>query len=257
MDRARKSAYLAIVVMMALASAGIFFTAEVPASGKAGVEQFLPDTVGPYKGEDIFFCQNEQCMRSYLASEIDGSALCPVCTNDLGTISLGEKRLLPDDTVLAKKQYRGPGGKPMFASIVLSGREQKSIHRPQQCLPAQGHVIEKSHIIEIPMDGREPLKVMLLELHRDGSTLEGKRFSRRSFYAYWFVGTDRETPYHLQRLYWMTIDRVFRNINHRWAYISVSMTQDAGTEHQLDRLREFISLLYPLVTVSQSETGRD
>jgi len=233
--------------MMALASAGIYFTAEVPASGKAGVEQVLPDTVGPYKGEDIFFCQNEQCMRSFLASELKGSNVCLRCASDLDVISLGEKRLLPDDTVLAKKQYRGPGGRPMFASIVLSGREQKSIHRPQQCLPAQGHVIERSRAIKIPIDGREPLEIMLLELHRGGSTREGKELQRKSLYAYWFVGTDRETPYHLQRLYWMTIDRVFRNVNHRWAYITVSTGCQGDLAKDIQRLSDFINTLYPAI----------
>ncbi|MDP6524595.1 MAG: exosortase-associated EpsI family protein [Kiritimatiellia bacterium] len=253
MDGSRKRAYLAIVAMMALAALCLLLTDEVPASGEAGVKRVLPDSVGTYEGEDIWFCQNEQCMRSYLASQLGDSDVCLTCTNALDAVSLGEKRLLPDDTILAKKQYVGPGGQPIFASIVLSGREQKSIHRPQQCLPAQGHVIEKSRVIEIPVEGRQPLKVMLLDLHRAGSTLEGKHFERMSTYAYWFVGTGRETPYHLQRLFWMTTDRVFRNINHRWAYISVTMTRNGDTEAHVNKLSEFIAQMYPLVIEPQSE----
>lgn len=247
MDGPRKKAYIAIIGMMALAALCLFLTDSIPASGEAGVRQVLPDSVGAYEGEDIWFCQNEQCMRSYLASQLGDSETCLTCTNTLDVISLGEKRLLPTDTILAKKQYVDPEGKHIFASIVLTGREQKSIHRPQQCLPAQGHVIEESRVVEVPVDGREPLKVMLLDLHRAGATLDGGRFERKSKYAYWFVGTGRETPYHLQRLYWMTIDRVFLNINHRWAYIAVSISCDAEAEHDIERIKDFIRALHPSI----------
>jgi hypothetical protein len=238
--------------MMALASLCLFLTDDIPASGESGVEQVLPDSFGDYEGENIWFCQGEQCLRSFLASQLKDSNVCLACSNALDTVSLGEKRLLPDDTIISKKQYIGPSGRPIFAAIVISGKEQKSIHRPQQCLPAQGSLIEDSRVIRVPIEERDPLKVMLLNARRSGTTLEGKHFDQMSAYAYWFVGTGRETPYHLQRLFWMTTDRIFSGINHRWAYVSVSTSRDNESENHVERISNFIAQLYPYVKIESN-----
>jgi hypothetical protein len=65
-------------------------------------------------------------------------------------LTLGERQALPPDTVILRKEYVGPGGDSTTVSVVLSGKEQKSIHRPQQCLPGQGYVIESSRTVSVP-----------------------------------------------------------------------------------------------------------
>jgi hypothetical protein len=39
---------------------------------------------------------------------------------------------------------------------------------------------------------------------------------------YWFVGDKVTTPYHMQRLWLTSWDRVVHHVNHRWAYIIVT-----------------------------------
>ena len=247
MESKKYKHYVAIISLMMLTGLVLIMQKDVPASGKAGIGSKLPAKVGNYTGRSRLFCQNEVCMRSFLLSILEGSRICPACNGELDEITLGEKRILPADTVIEKKEYVSVAGSPVAVSIILSGKEQKSIHRPQQCLPAQGHVIEGSQVISVPLKGRPALDVMLLDLRKAGTTLDGRRYRYLSSYAYWFVGTDRETPYHLQRLFWMSSDRVFRNINHRWAYIAIATQRRENSEEHIDRIRDFIAELYPLI----------
>jgi hypothetical protein len=52
----------------------------------------------------------------------------------------------------------------------------------------------------------------------------------RSLFAHWWVGRDRETPWHLQRLFWMSFDRVFHNVAHHWAYFSLATPARGPTD---------------------------
>ena len=69
------------------------------------------------------------------------------------------------------------------------------------------------------------------------------------YYAYWFVGKDRETASHIQRMIWMGTDRIFRNVAHRWAYISVSgLRAEAGAAHH-EEITSFVQDLYPEISL--------
>lgn len=244
--------YFIIIGLMVLTGLALIMQADVPATSRTGIKLKLPERVGSYEGQELLFCQSELCMKNFLASQIQGSnATCPACGGELDMVSLGEKRVLPPDTEILKKQYVNAEGRTISVSIVLSGKEQKSIHRPQQCLPAQGHLIERSETILIPINGHGPLKVMLLDLRKTGRTLENKQYRHLSSYAYWFVGTDKETPYHLQRLLWMSVDRIFHNIAHRWAYIAIATDRREGSDEHIKRISDFIAELYPLITLQQ------
>ena len=50
----------------------------------------------------------------------------------------GEIATLPADTQIVRREYLDSAGDRIMASIVLSGGEKRSIHRPEVCLPAQG-----------------------------------------------------------------------------------------------------------------------
>jgi len=217
------------------------------AQSRSGIVPRLPLQVGEYEAEEILFCQNPQCASSFAAADLESTNACSVCGSELDVISIGEKRILPPDTAIAKKLYRGDTSAPFWVSIVLSGVEQKSIHRPQQCLPAQGYVIQGSRVVEVPLEGRDPLKVMLLDLRRTRRMSNHDGVQDLSSYAYWFAGNQRETPYHLQRLWWMSLDRVTRNVSHRWAYIGVMTTRTAESEKHVERIRRFLADLHPLI----------
>jgi len=80
--------------------------------------------------------------------------------------------------------------------------------------------------------------------------------------VYWFVGKDRTTPHHWERILWTTSDRVLFNRNHRWAYLLIAspvrpeMTAEALERAQADTmglLTQFVEQLYPMMRPSQSE----
>jgi len=244
-----------------IATAGLLkYTVEVSLSDAAGVKEYLPDNLSDqWVGYDVLTCHTLACGRSWLTRDVepdeDGNRRCPEnwqrhpCGGELHTMSIGEYSALPRDTVMLKKQYfnQQNSNQSVFTSVVLSGRNRDSIHRPEVCMVGQGNVIESSEVIEVPIPGREPLRVMVLHLSR---RLTPTR-TRYSYYAYWFVGQDRETPHHLERLMWMSVDRIFRNVTHRWAYIAVYGERDSDLANQdhFDEIRDVVGLLYPEISL--------
>lgn len=235
---------LITVVLLALAGLALTITPEVTRSEDYAVKDSLPDRVADYQGHDILTCQNEQCQRSFIVTDLTDSTRCPVCGGKLDNMSPAEKNILPPDTKVVKKRYVNRQGKTIFVSLVFSGSDQRSIHRPQQCLTAQGYAIEKTTVIEASVIGRPPLKVMMLDARLTARMLNGDRKDNSIIFAYWFVGKGRETPYHLKRLLWMASDRIFRNVAYRWAYIAVSTDRNDSSSEQV---ADFIAALYPTI----------
>jgi len=70
------------------------------------------------------------------------------------------------------------------------------------------------------------------------------------YYAYWFVGKDRETPHHLERMFWMAYDRIVRNVAHRWAYLSVAGIRDVvGGRLYIEEIKDFVRDFYPQISL--------
>ena len=169
-------------------------------------------------------------------------------------MSVAEKRMLPEDTQLARRQYSNAGGDSISCSIVLAGGEKRSIHRPEVCLPGQGWAIQSGEVVPMVLaDGRK-LELMKLVLVRDQELGPGKRIKVHALFMYWFVGKGVTTPYHGRRVFLTSWDRVFHNLNHRWAYVIVSslvtdnLTEGGKNEQETSRLLlQFASELGPLV----------
>lgn len=151
-----------------------------------------------------------------------------------------ERDILAKDTVFAKVDYRRPragarsrgdGGDDfdrVSVSVVLSGYDiNNSIHRPERCLPAQGHAIySKSHrAIDLP-DGRSvPVCQLDTKQHvrlRDGSD---QAIAVDSLVNYFFVGHDRLTNDHYERTFIDMKDRLLHGRDQRWAYVTVATLQ--------------------------------
>jgi len=247
MTPTRSSYYLALTVVILLASAIMAIPHKAPVDSEPGICLDLPVGLGAYTAHDVRFCHDDQCAKSTVVAETADRDICPACGGGLHDISLAEKMVLPKDTVIRKKQYVNVSGEGMFVTIVLSGAEQRSLHRPQQCLPAQGHVIEAKRSFRIELPERDPLEVALLDLRKSVTLSGGGGIHQRSLYAYWFVGGRRETSSHLERLYWMSKDRILRGVAPRWAYITVSTANDSGSTDALQRLGSFISELYAAI----------
>ena len=76
-------------------------------------------------------------------------------------------------------------------------------------------------------DGRD-LEVMDLSLVRDVEVAKGDRRKLYANYFYWFVGSGVTTPHHWSRVFLTSLDRITKNLNHRWAYVIVMSVVTEG-----------------------------
>lgn len=111
-------------------------------------------------------------------------------------------------------------------SVVLSGHDlNNSIHRPERCMPAQGHTITGSSNVTLRMDNGREFKAKRLrsvQSLKDPKTGEvAATFNCVTYY--FFVGHDQITNDHLERTLIDMKDRLVRGADQRWAYVSASM----------------------------------
>jgi EpsI family protein len=172
-----------------------------------------------------------------------------------------ELKILPPDTQGARRVYKDKEGHEVYCSVVLEGKDVTSIHRPELCLTGQGWVLEKPHVEQIPTPAASTglLPVSRLNASRNVRMDDGRTGIARSIFLYWFVGKDRVTASHPQRIFLTTMDRVFRNRNARWAYIliHVPMVADApaggSSNAQKDTMQvvtKFVQDIYPTLALN-------
>ena len=196
-----------------------WLTPEPKAGGESGVVMELPARVGPLYDYDE-------------------------------EVTPAEIYILPKDTTFARKTYGGVGSareNRILCSIILSGAERRSIHRPERCLPSQGWRIDSSHTETIPLASGRDLKVTALLLEKHVTLSDGTPFTLRNYYLYWFIGKDVTTPYQTDRILMTYWDMLIHRVNQRWAYVIVSkdISQDwnpngESPEQTLAELKQFI-----------------
>jgi hypothetical protein len=241
----RLAAHLVAVALLAATTLALALSGDVRFIDDPGLRLDLPDRLGAWTGDELRFCQAAGCQHAGTVSELGSRDECPRCGGKLGPLSAVEASLLPADTAAVKKQYRDGKGGHVFVSIVLSGRERSSIHRPELCLIGPGTELAGSAVLKVDIPGRAPMGVTVLDLvHRAPGQAPGA--GAGSYFAYWFAGRGRETPRHLVRMFWMALDRVVFNTAYPWAYIAVAGNRDPGGRH-LDQVREFVALLQPAI----------
>ncbi len=249
MERKSFAPYLILLALLMATAVALAFTVDVKTTDEAGIRVFLPDQVGEWTGHELRFCQNFQCQKEFAADTLEHPEVCPVCGGALDSMARVEKEILPPDTQILKKKFEHPDGRMIFVAIVMSGKERASIHRPEVCLAGQGYEIVNSEVLSVPMEGRRPLEVKLLDLVQKGRTRDGRTYESNSYYAYWFVGKGRETPRHLHRMFWMAYDRIVRNVSHRWAYISLGGGRRDRNDSTTEDMSAFLRELYPTMAV--------
>lgn len=156
---------------------------------------------------------------------------------ELKGLSQEEIDVLPKDTQGARRVYKDAAGNEIYCALILAGREVTSIHRPELCLPAQGWVIESEHTEAVPAKQAPGGRLPVMRMNASHLVSGGGADSRANcVFAYWFVGKDRITAQHWQRIMWTTMDRVFHNRNHRWAYFLIQIgVKGAKTSEDLKR----------------------
>ena len=111
-------------------------------------------------------------------------------------------------------------------SVVLSGYDlNNSIHRPERCMPAQGHAITASGNRTLHLANGRTFNAKRLQsvqtLKTASAGTDAIQFNCVTYY--FFVGHDRITNDHLQRTLFDMQDRLVRGMDQRWAYVSASM----------------------------------
>jgi hypothetical protein len=229
------------------------------------VEPVAPTKIGWWKsigllamtGITLLACYRSPAFSSQLEAGIDLNL--PIFVGDYSgmpqEITLAEKTILPPDTEFARKNYRTLSNQSLNCQIVMSGGGRRSIHQPEICLPGQGWTVMGKEVVPIALKDGKKMDAMVLRLSREFVDSNGKRQNLRSLFMYWFVGKDRTTPHHFERILLTSWDRVVHNVNHRWAYVTVSaevlgsvIPGAESDEATLKRLKEFAGQIEPEIT---------
>ena len=239
--------YIICIVLLLTALGALSLKRTFRGNPDAPVELKLPDRIGNYEAQDVVFCQGETCARMWETDALDGTNACPNCGGALDPVSLGEQRLLPDDTPIFRRAYHAGQSRSMMVSVVFSGIERRSIHKPQVCLRAQGNTIRNEKTIDVNITGREPLGVRMLDIASAVPLADGSTGQSLGLYAYWFFNPEFETCIHNVRLARMASDNVLRAYRPRWAYVIVSTSRRYSEEERdIQAIRDFIPLLMPV-----------
>ena len=185
-----------------------------------------------YVGDAILYCQQENCTRMFLDSQLEGATNCPACGAALDGRSLGENTVLPKDTTILKRVYRSGWGTRFIVSAVISGAGKSSIHRPELCLPAQG--FQMSDPTDLDVSGR-PFHAIQVN----------SRAASPALLAYTFFNQDGvRTASHLRRIFLDTWDRSVHNRVDRWVMVTVHVSAPDGfmlsRPHDRRELEDFL-----------------
>lgn len=208
--------YLILIGLVGIATLLVHKTTDVTSEATAGLEMSLPAKVGLWTGKD-------------------------------GDVQPIEREYLGADTEFCRKLYTRTDGREIFLGILLSGRDRSSIHAAEACLVGQGWTLGAGEIVGFSMLQPKPytLDVMRIPISRKVETSKGEMELRNTYY-YWFVGKTRLTPRHAQRILWTAFDRIFFNVHHRWAYVTVTVPNPSGSEEETEKMaQDFLQQVVP------------
>ena len=136
-----------------------------------------------------------------------------------------ERVTLAADTKFSKAAYQSVSVNPLpplFASIVYSGSDMNtSIHRPERCLPAQGHYDLQTEPVQLKLkDGRELTFTRILSKITQ-KLANGREITLQHVNYYVFIGHNAIISSHLMRTFRDMYDRVVNGYVERWAYYQV------------------------------------
>ena len=108
-------------------------------------------------------------------------------------------------------------------SIVKSGHDlNNSIHRPERCLPAQGHFNLTGTKVEVPVEGHGIIRMTKLKSQQNITPDQPQPIILDSMHYYVFIGHRHMTEDHLARTLTDMKDRVLYGVDQRWCYFQIS-----------------------------------
>jgi EpsI family protein len=225
----------AVAVTVGAAAAGVAFflghLERLPARGQVGV-RLAADGVNPVE------------LPAFLGTEWIGRRT---------EVTAVEREILPPDTGYSRKLYVAVADprRQVFLSVVLSGRDRTSIHRPELCLVGQGWtMVEQARHRFVAGGG---VAATLLRVRREVRTPRGGAVVPQ-LVAYWFVNGDGVVATHAERLWRDACNRVLRGRADRWAYVLVQTDATDGEAAALARMETVLAGTVPVLVTVKTET---
>jgi EpsI family protein len=165
-----------------------------------------------------------------------------------------ERQILPADTGFSRRHYVSVANpaRAVYVSVVLSGRDRSSIHRPELCLVGQGWTVGRAtqRRFEFPGRPEAAFPATVLNVRREIATPApaGKPRVREivpQLVAYWFVGSDTVVATHWQRLARDAWSRVVHARADRWAYVLLQTDATDGEAAALARMEAVLKETLP------------
>ena len=224
---------LILPVLTAALLATVHLLPEAGEMAPSAVEMDLPTSLGEWAARTIPPSEDELNILS--ADTRFSKAIC--LSPREGEIDLATGHSIPDRIDL---------------SIVLSGHDlNNSIHRPERCMPSQGHVIGSSSDVHLALpNGRSITARRLMSVQSIPTNASHTEYaSFKCVTYYFFVGNHSITQDHLKRTLIDVKDRLLRGMDQRWAYVSASMwygkipwiETEVPIEEADAKLKEFIA----------------
>lgn len=161
-----------------------------------------------------------------------------------------EREILPPDTGFSRMNYFSLSNRNLsvFVSIVLSGRDRTSIHRPELCLVGQGWTItgRTGHLFVYPGGEAGAVPATILRIEREVTGRDGRVATVPAVLAYWFVGADKVVATHTGRMIHSSWDRLRHGQAHRWAYVVAQTVALDGEAAALQRLQAVLDGALPV-----------
>ena len=224
----RGGAAVAAAVLLAAAAEAAFLVhrSSLPPGGGAGVI-LARDGANPAE------------LPAFLGSDWMGRNIEPTAV---------ERAILPPDTGYSAKQYvsrEGPG-RQVLLSIVLSGRDRTSIHRPELCLVGQGWTIEGTSLHRFSYPGRPGAGFEATVLHvRRGHAGGLGGGAAPELVVYWFSGGDRIVASQGERMLLDAWNRIIHGRADRWAYVLLQTGAEDGEDAALARIQSILNSALP------------
>jgi EpsI family protein len=159
-----------------------------------------------------------------------------------------EREILPPDTGYSRKLYVSldDPGHSVFLSVVLSGRDRSSIHRPELCLVGQGWTIEgaATRRFRDPSRAGGDFPATVLHVRREVPGPAGRRAASPEIVVYWFVGHDRVVAAYGQRMWFDAVARLGGRAD-RWAYVLAQTDARDGETAALARIQSVLDGTLP------------
>ena len=225
--KGRGAPVAAAVVLLAIAE-GLFlsYRASLPSNGRPGVI-LAKDGANPVE------------LPTYLGSNWMGHRVEPEPV---------ERAILPPDTGFSRKYYLNldDPNQHVLLSIVLSGSDRTSIHRPELCVVGQGWTIDRSssHRFAYPARSDGGFGATVLSVRHEIAGPRGRK-SVPNIIVYWFVGDDCVESSQTRRMLHDAWSRLARGRAPRWAYVFLQTGSEDGEDAALARVQAILNLALP------------